>query len=149
MILASWLNVVKSYASVLSILYQTSTHWHFCVWISWSPDTDHLTVQESGDFMLDQIRTSNQPKYLMLFLELAVSSTMKCFIMFLLEISFAVLYLLRSIKLVPEEADSQVINEKMWFLQLDEAVAYRAVFVIVFQDGWADGRVETLLEPAK
>ena len=35
-------------------------------------------------------------------------------------------------------------------LPLDEAIASRAVFVIVSgSDGWADGRAETLLEPAK
>ena len=36
------------------------------------------------------------------------------------------------------------------FLPLDEAIASRAVFVIVSgSDGRADGRAETLLEPAK
>ena len=37
------------------------------------------------------------------------------------------------------------------FLPLDEAVAYRSVFVIVFvsDGGWAGGRGETFLEPTK
>ena len=36
------------------------------------------------------------------------------------------------------------------FLPLDEAVAFRALSVIVYEsDGWAGGRAETLLEPAK
>ena len=49
------------------------------------------------------------------------------------------------VEVVPIELDST-----LQFLPLDEAIASRAVFVIVSgSDGRADGRTETLLEPAK
>ena len=41
------------------------------------------------------------------------------------------------------------LDEIAWFLPLDEAIASRAVYVIVSgSDGWTGGRAETLLEPA-